>query len=131
MPAMKRYKTCFMVLCGNGHQNPVDDRVLAESAEQAKNTILMNIQRMKCHWCDVRLTNQVSFLGQEELSSHPVYNIMGYICQCGERVEVLRAEEQRQFNIPDKITVQCSKGHSRTIQNREIPSLQLWEEETH
>lgn len=128
---MKRYKTVLMVLCGNGHQNPVDDRVIAESPEKAKNTTLLNIQRMKCHWCDSSLTNRLEVLGVEEVPLHPIYNILGYICQCGERVEVLRAEEGRQFNIfQDQVTVQCSKGHPRTIQNREVLSLQTWTEKT-
>jgi hypothetical protein len=41
---MKSYKTGLGVLCGNGHHNLVDDRVLADSPEQAKNTTLLNIQ---------------------------------------------------------------------------------------
>jgi hypothetical protein len=130
---MKRYKTVLAALCSGPakHQNLVDDRVHAESPEKAQNATLLNIQRMKCKWCDTFLTNMVMMFGTEELPLYPEYVCLGYTCHCGERVAISRVEKGRQFDIPmDKVTVQCSKGHSRTVHNNEILTLQHWEETT-
>lgn len=129
---MKRYKTILAVLCGGAakHQNLVDNRVVADSPEKARNTTLLSLPRRKCAWCDAMLTNYVQEFGTEELPLHPEYTVLGYTCHCGERVPVLRFENNTQFTPPDSITVSCSNGHSRTIQNPEFLSLQHWQEKT-
>lgn len=128
---MKRYKTVLAALCSNGHANLVDDRLLADSPQKAQNTTLLSLRTIKCKWCDSTLTNRISLLSTEELPLHPTYVCLGYICHCGERVAISRVEEGRQDDIPmDRVTVQCSKGHSRTVLNAEILTLQHWTETT-
>jgi hypothetical protein len=85
---MKRYKTVLIILCPNNHQNLIDDRVLAETPEKARNITLLNMQSRKCRYCPSALTNKVNMIGTEEVSLHEIYNVLGYICHCGERVEV-------------------------------------------
>jgi hypothetical protein len=90
---------------------------------------VLNIQRKKCNWCDALLTNKMHFIGSEELPLHPVYICLGYTCHCGERVAVSRSEEGVQFDVPkDQIIVECSRGHSRTVLNREFLRLEFWKE---
>jgi hypothetical protein len=47
----------------------------------------------------------------KKVTLHPVYWVLGYVCQCGEKVAVLRAEEGRQMDLPDKVTVECLHGY--------------------
>lgn len=127
---MTRFKTAFAFVCGNGHQNLLDDRVRASSKQEAQRSSIENLKKTKCNWCDALATDRFEILGTEELPLHAVYWFLGYTCKCGERVKVLENEEGRQIDIPDKVTVSCSKGHSRTILNQEILSLERWTEQT-
>jgi hypothetical protein len=127
---MKRFKTVLVILCPSNHQNLIDDRVLSETPEEARNTTLLNMQRRKCKYCPSLLTNKVNLIGTEEISLHEIYNVLGYRCHCGERVEVSRAAQGLEHEIPTSITVQCSKGHSRTVLNQEFPFLETWTEQT-
>jgi len=127
---MKRYKTVLIILCPDNHQNLIDDRVLAETPEEARNTTLLNMQRRKCKYCTSSLTNKINMIGTEEISLHEIYNVLDYRCHCGERVEVSRAAEGLGHEIPNTVTVQCSKGHPRTVLNQEFLSLERWTEQT-
>lgn len=126
---MKRYKSAFTWTCQNNHINLYEDRVLAESKEQAIKIAGGSLYGATCMSCASKpITTR--WLGTEEISLHPVYWCFGYVCKCGERVEVLRAEEGISINPPSSKTVSCSQDHVRTIQNREFPTLERWEEQT-
>lgn len=120
----------FAVACSNSHVNLVDSRIVAETQVHATEISRVELKKNKCKWCDSLTTGNYKILGVEELPLYESYNIMGYTCQCGERVEVLRAARQTGFEIPMSVTVQCSKGHSRTILNQEFLSLDSWTEQT-
>ncbi|SRR5712664_1311147 len=127
---MKRYKTLFVFSCGNGHQNLFDSRIVADSQEKAVATSIAALRGTKCKWCESSATNRYQVVGTEEVPLYEVYHILGYTCHCGEKVEALRAAEGIGHEIPDNLTVQCSKGHSRKITNREFLSLERWTEQT-
>ncbi len=126
----KRFKTVLSFRCAQGHINLYDHRIRASSPEEAQKISFEHVrQEVRCRYCGSTVTG-IQMIGTEQTTLHPVYWIFGYVCQCGERVPVLREEEGRGMGIPDKVTVECSKGHSRTILNPEFLSLERWEEQT-
>jgi hypothetical protein len=126
---MRRYKSAFIFRCVGGHENLMEDRSLAKSADEARNFSQERLIQQKCRYCD-HTFNGVSHLGTEQISLHPEYQILGYVCKCGERVSVLKEETERQINLPAEITVECSRGHSRRLLNHELLALERWEEKT-
>jgi hypothetical protein len=117
--------------CENGHTNLFEIRNGADSSEIAGAYALAEVTLHRCKYCN---TTEPLALGRafatEQIPLRMGSTIWGYTCPCGEKVEVVRFESERTVvSIPPASkTVQCSKGHSRTIQNRELPSLEHWEE---
>jgi hypothetical protein len=126
----KRFKTVLSFKCVQGHINLYDHRIRAGSLEEAQKLTFEHVrQKARCRYCNSTVTG-IQMIGTEQVTLHPVYWTFGYVCQCGERVAVLREEEGRGMDIPDKATVACSQGHSRTILNTEFLLLERWEEQT-
>lgn len=117
--------------CNNQHMQALDERIVSDSADKAQAIAISSVANRKCGFpgCDSELTI-THLIGTEEISLHAEYTIYGYMCRCGERVEVERVEINRSITPPASKTVSCSKGHSRTILNREFPYLQKWMEKT-
>ncbi len=108
-----------------------DERIVANSAAEARRTAVENAAKRACSSCDtVAPLHIFQIWGTEEISLHPEYTIYGYTCKCGEKVEVARVEIETSLNPPTSKTVSCSNGHSRTILNHEFPFLQVWQEKT-
>lgn len=131
---MPRFKTVGFTRCENGHINLFEIRTVADSFDIARAYVLAEAALValgKCKYCN---TTRPLALGQVFGTKEiliPVHStIWGYTCHCGERVEGARFESECTVMPipPASKTVQCSKGHSRTIQNREFPSLEHWEE---
>jgi len=132
MPHKQRYRIAYLCPCSGPahHQNLGDERLFADSLDEARTIVSSNIQKKKCTWCDGLLTNQIRIMFSEVIGPYDTYDIMGYRCACGERVEVLRALHGTGFTIPVEATVQCSKGQLRKIMNPEFLSLETWTEQT-
>jgi hypothetical protein len=128
---VKRYKTVFAFDCERGHRNNFFQHyALTNSRDEAYRQSFEAAKKAACKWCPAAPTGAMRLLGIEEVSLHPRYFCLGYVCDCGERVAVLKSETEHSIDIPDTVEGECSKGHKRTIQNREIPSLLRWDEET-
>jgi len=126
----KRFKSVLFFRCVQGHINLYDHRIRASSSEEAERISFQHVrQEARCRYCGSTVTG-IQVIGTEQVTLHPVYWTVGYICQCGERVSVLRAEDGRSMEIPDKLTVSCSQGHTRNILNEEFLALERWEEQT-
>ena len=110
--------------------NVLGDRARANSPAEAATLSIENLKKTKCRWCDALAQGIYNVLGTEEVSFYPIFLYFGYTCKCGEKVKVLETEEGYSFDIPETITASCSKGHSRTILNREFLSLEHWKEQT-
>jgi hypothetical protein len=127
---MPRFKTVGFTRCENGHMNLFDIRLTTDSSDVARAYALTDAVIRKCKHCK---TTEPMTLGQvfgtKEILIPAQSTIWGYTCHCGERVEVARFESEHAVVAmpPASKTVQCLKGHSRTIQNREFPSLEHWE----
>lgn len=113
---MKRFRTLLVILCPNNHQNLIDDRVLAETQEEAKNATLLKMQRTKCRNCDSLLTNRINLLETQEIPLYETYDVLGYVCHCGEshclpgmRGDRLRARMLR-MKVREKYTVVHETG---------------------
>ena len=128
---MPRFKTVGLTRCEYGHMDVFDIRIVADSENAARAQALEEATLKNCRFCTT--PNPVVVAGAEpteEISLHLEYTIYGYTCDCGERVEVERAEKERSITPPSSKTLACSKGHSRTIRNQEFPFLEHWEEKT-
>ncbi len=126
---LKRYQTAVVFKCASGHDNVHGHRLVANSPEHAQRISLQEIkQNERCRFCGATVA-AISLLGTEEISRYPVYYARGYVCSCGERVTVLRAELGTGMDIPAKGDYTCSKGHTRTILNQEFLALETWSEE--
>ncbi len=54
---------------------------------------------------------------------------LGYVCECGEKVVVLKQREGTGMNLARHIPCECSNGHKRVIDmanNADLSSLQEW-----
>jgi hypothetical protein len=66
-------------------------------------------------------------LGRPNGGGMAQYLCQGYICECGERITVLRLPvEQQMSNPPSQIVVLCRKGHERKIRMDQIGQLDHW-----
>lgn len=127
----KRYRTVFTFNCEKGHKNIYDSRVYAESLQNAQILSVEEVKKSRCNWCDSGPTGALRMMkATEEISFYPAYWVLGYTCQCGEKVRVLETEEDRSNDLPDKITVSCSRGHERTVLNQDLFQLEWWTEQT-
>src|ERR1700722_11457110 len=97
---MKRYKTVFVFPCGNGHQNLFDSRIIANTPAEAVAASVAAVKKAKCRWCDAVATGAYQIMGSEEISLYEIYDIIGYTCHCGEKVEALRAARGNGHEIP-------------------------------
>jgi hypothetical protein len=130
---VKRRKVVFRFDCEQGHRNNLFVHfVLCDSDQEAYRQGFDAAKQAKCRWCSAALTGALRLVGIEEVPLHSRYNCHGYVCECGEKVAVLRydADGQSMTDIPDGAEGMCSKGHKRTIQNHEFPFLLIWDEET-
>jgi hypothetical protein len=126
---MPRYKTVGSMRCENGHVNLFDIRMTADSPNIARAYALAEALLRGCNYCQ---TTQPLTLGQvfstQEMALQTGCTIWGHTCYCGEKVEVARFEWRPVISLPGSKAVSCSRGHSRTIQNQELPLLERWEE---
>jgi hypothetical protein len=126
----KRFKTVLAFRCVQGHVNLYDHRIRASSPEEAQKVSVEHVrQGARCRYCGSTVTG-IQMIGTEQITLHPVYWTFGYVCECGERVAVLREEEGRGMDIPDKAAVSCSRGHARVILNAEFLTLERWKEQS-
>jgi hypothetical protein len=126
---MPRYKTAGSVRCENGHVNLFEIRSTANSPEVARAYALAEAVLLGCNYCKTtQPLTLVQVFSTQELSNQIESTIWGYTCHCGERVEVARFESGQVLTLPGSKTVLCSKGHSRTILNQDLPHLERWEE---
>lgn len=123
--AMPRYRTLGITHCRNGHVGMMDSRVLAVSLAEAQRLSETNATKLECLSCRESLLS-VRVIGTEEAPLHPEYTVYGYVCRCGEKVEVFRIEVGMVPNCPASISVWCSRGHSRTVSHSEFLSLPHW-----
>jgi hypothetical protein len=114
--AMPRYRTVASTICERGHFHSEDDRVLADSEDQAHAISLKNIAKRTCRMCGSGMAT-IRIVGTEPTTENPEYLVYGYTCHCGERVAVMRMELGISVTPPASRTVSCSKGHSRTVLN--------------
>jgi hypothetical protein len=128
---VKRFKIVFAFDCEQGHRNNFFQHyVLTDSEEEAYRQSFEAAKKAKCQWCPASPTGAMRLSGIEEVSRYSSYFCVGYVCECGERVTVLRSEMGHSPDIPESVESVCPKGHKRTIQNRDLPSLSMWNEET-
>ncbi len=126
---LKRYKSGFFFKCLDGHQNLKEHRTLAKSPQEASAISLNKLKQEKCMYCSHTFVGS-SYLGTEEITRYPEYLVLGYVCKCGEKVEVFKEETGVQISFPNEITVECSSGHSRKLLNAEFLSLERWQEKS-
>ena len=120
-------------MCSAGHGNLGEHSFQAESQDDANSKVREIVLPTRCYFCpsvELRPSSTVQIIGVEELPEYPSYACLGYICQCGERVPVLRVSEIEGVSPPPAITVSCSKGHEKTIRTAsvEFSNLLQWEE---
>ena len=127
---MPRYKTVFRFQCAKGHLNLGDEHSTGNSKGFAQNESLQRAKRVACKYCGGPSSGPIVSLGTEETSLYPVYLVRGYICQCGERVSVLRGEKDQQIEIPPNLAATCSEGHTRVLSNLDVLQLEFWDEQT-
>ena len=125
---MERYKTVIGYRCMSGHFDFFDDRVDAESPEQAQAMSLETLKDAKCHFCGAASGDTYEVMGTEKAPPASQTWCLGYTCKCGEKVVVFAAEPNSGISPPPSVTVSCSKGHERTILNNEAPYLDSWSE---
>lgn len=130
---MKQYKTLYEFRCSEGHGNFAEHRFQAESQDDANSKAREIDLPTRCYFCPsvgLHPSSSIQIIGVEELPEFPTYVCLGYICQCGERVTVLRISEMEGVSPPSVITVSCSKGHKKTINSAspEFSNLLEWEE---
>ena len=130
---MKRYKVVFRFDCEQGHRDLLFLHLArCDSENDAYWEGFNAVKKAKCRLCSAAATGALRLVGTEEVPLHTRYHCHGYVCECGEKVAVLRydADGMSMTDIPDSTEGVCSKGHKRTIQNQEFPSLLIWDEET-
>jgi hypothetical protein len=126
---MPRYKTVGSMRCENGHVNLFEIRISANSPEIAGAYALAEAALLGCNYCTTtQALTFVQVFSTRELSGQIESTIWGYTCHCGEKVEVARFESGQVLTLPGSKTVLCSKGHSRTVLNQDLPLLKRWEE---
>ena len=131
---MKQYKTLYAFTCSAGHGNFGEHRFQAESQDDASSKVREIDLPTCCYFCpsvELRPSSTVQIIGVEELPEYPSYTCLGYVCQCGERVAVLRFREGEGVSPPPIITVSCTKGHKKNISTSsvEFRNLLHWEEQ--
>lgn len=127
---MPRYKTVAVAKCERGHNNFVEDISIVDSVAESQQLTINKSPAQRCKFCDSEQGLKfVQFIGTEKLSSSPMYDVFGYTCECGERVEVFRIERGMGQEIPLTLTVSCSKGHSLQMTGMQILSLPKWTEQ--
>jgi|ERR1700684_3295963 hypothetical protein len=124
------YRTGLIAYCENKHRNTIDNRVYAKSEKEAQKLSVENVKKTKCNWCDSLCVNIGEILATEKIPFYPIYEYRGFTCRCGEKVSVSQTEQGDSESIPEQITVSCSKGHLRTIQDQEFLLLETWTEQT-
>ncbi len=130
---MKQYKTLYAYTCSAGHGNFGEHKFGAESLDDAKGKVKEISLPTRCYFCpsvNLHPSSSVQLIGVEELPEYPSYTCLGYVCQCGERVVVLRIREGEGASPPPIITVSCTKGHKKNISTSSVEFLNLlhWEE---
>ena len=83
-------------MCSAGHGNLGEHRFQAESQDDANSKVREIDLPTRCYFCpsvELRPSSTVQIIGVEELPEYPSYTCLGYVCQCGERVAVLRIRE--------------------------------------
>jgi hypothetical protein len=114
----QKYKVVYRFRCPRGHANLGEDRFEADSQAAAKEKFVSDPSSLSCLRCtEVCDRQSVEIIGTELLPQYPSYACIGYICECGERVAVLRWESNTSICPPDRVSVSCSKGHKREITN--------------
>ena len=125
----QEYKVAFRFSCPSGHANLGEDRFEADSQAAARKKFLSDPSSVPCLRCTETCDRKsVEIIGAELLPQYPSYACAGYICECGERVAVLRWESDKGMYPSEKVSVSCSKGHKREITNFGTLT-QFWNEE--
>jgi len=128
---MPRFKTIGFTRCENGHINRFEKSFTGDSSDIARAFALAEATLARCKFCQsTQPSVVVKVFATKQIPVRTERRIWGYTCHCGERVEVARVEPVPTPIIPATKTVKCSRGHSRTIHNREFPLLERWEGKT-
>lgn len=106
----------------------VSDRRVSPSKDEAVKVAIAQVLPLeRCSQCHAPVAS-AQLRSVEEIKPAK-YTVWGYICECGEKVEVFRIEDEVSTNPPPTFTTACSKGHSRTMTSAQAIMLPSWREE--